>query len=222
MLKNRQPAKPYLWDRVALRMSTGRETDGVWLGAFTNRDESVLRRVEDALQLMKRHNPLHYTRVTGDLDRIWVHLTPGADGNYARRLNTCELDERFVMQEETTLERIASTIVHEATHARLERWGFAYDEAKRHRIEAICLRRELNFVSGLAGCEALQQSIRDSLDYYGDNAEFFSDKNMRQRFDDGSLETLRWLGVPIWLVALLSKTINWRHRLRSPRAAAAR
>jgi hypothetical protein len=117
---------------------------------------------------------------------------------------------------------IASAIVHETTHARLERWGVAYDEAKRHRIEAICLRRELNFVSGLAGCEALQEERRRSLDYYSNNSEFFLDRNMDQRFHDGSLETLRHLGVPNWLVALISKLASLSRRWRSSRAASVR
>ena len=109
------------------------------------------------------------------------------------------------VEEATTLEQIASVIVHETTHAVLERRGIAYDEARRHRIEAICLRRQLHFVSKLAGGEAEQESVKLSLDYYGDNPEFFSDVNMGQRFHDGSVETLRWLGVPNCLVALISK-----------------
>jgi hypothetical protein len=43
-------------------------------------------------------------------------------------LNACLLDERVVASETTTLEWIASTIVHEATHARLEKWGIAQDK----------------------------------------------------------------------------------------------
>jgi hypothetical protein len=207
------------WESFELWYSTGRDIDGVWVGTFE--DKAGLRRVEDALQLMKQQSPLHYSRVTSNLDRIWLRLVPSSRANYSPRLNACELDERFVAQADTTPELIASVIVHEATHARLERWGIAYDEAKRHRIEAICIRRQLHFVSRLAGCEAMQESLRESLDYYGNNAEYFSDENMRQSFDDGSLETLRWLGVPNWLVALVSKATNLRRRLRSWRTAAA-
>lgn len=213
MLKNRQPASPYLFERFELWWSTGREIDGVWVGAFEG--EAELSRAEQALQLMKRQSPLHYSRVIQNLDRIWVRLVPSADGNYSRRLNACEIDERFILREETTLEGIASVIVHESTHARLERWGIAYDEANRHRIEAICLRRELNFVLGLPGCDALQEQLRQALDYYGNNPEFFSDRNLQQRFEDGNLESLRQLGVPKWLLALLSKTVTVRRRLRS-------
>jgi hypothetical protein len=222
MLKNRRRARPVLMDRIGLRLSTVRDIDGVWVGAFTNQDESALRRVAAALQLMKQQGPLHYSRVIRNLDRIWINTLPNACAQYSCRLNACELDERFVVMDETTPEMIASAIVHETTHARLERYGVAYDEAKRHRIEAICLRRELNFVSGLAGCEALQEQCRRSVDYYSTTPEFFLDRHMQQRFQDGSLEALRHLGVPNWLVALISKAASLRRRLRSSRAASAR
>jgi hypothetical protein len=142
MLKNGQPAKPNLMDRIGRWMSTVRDIDGLWVGAFTNRDEAALQRVEEALQLMEQRSPLHYSRVVRNLDRIWINTLPDARAQYSCRLNTCELDERLVMQEETTPELIASAIVHETTHARLERWGVTYDEAKRHRIEAISARAE--------------------------------------------------------------------------------
>jgi hypothetical protein len=220
MLKNGSTERLTLMDRIDRRMSTAHDVDGLWVGAFTNRDEAPLQRVKDALQLMKQQSPLHYSRIVRNLDRIWVNLTPAARGHYLRRLNACVLDERFVLAEETTLEQIASVIVHEATHAALERRGIAYDEPQRHRIEAICIRRQLHFVSSLTGCEGEQESVRASLDYYGNNPEFFSDANMGQRFQDGSLESLRWLGAPNWLVAMFSKLVNLRRRLRSWRTAA--
>jgi hypothetical protein len=220
MLKNGLPARSRLADRIGLWMSSARNVDGLWVGAFTKQDESVQQRVEDALELMKQRSPLHYCRIVRSLDRIWTNLTPGYFGNYSRLLNACILDERFVLDEKTTPELIASVIVHEATHARLERWGIPYEEAKRPRIEAICLRRELNFVSGLPGCEHLQEGLRASLDYYADNFEFFSNRNMDQRFKDESLETLRWLGVPNWLVALISKIASIRRRFSEWRATA--
>ena len=221
MLRRGSAARPGLVDRIGLWMSTARDVDGLWVGAFTDHHEAALRRVENALRLMKQRSPLHYSRVVRNLDRIWVNLTPGAFGSYYRRLNACVLDERFVLEEKTTPELIASVLVHEATHARLERWGVTYEEAKRPRIEAICLRRELHFVSGLPDCETLRDGIRSSLDYYADNLEFFSTKNMAQRFHEEALGTLRWLGAPNWLITVLSKAENLRRRLRSRRATAA-
>jgi hypothetical protein len=198
-------------------MSTWRDVDGVLVGSFTYSPEAPLRRVEDTLQLLKQQSPLHYLRILRYLDRIWVDVLAGANASYWRKLNACKLDERFVLREDTTLEQIASAIVHETTHARLERWRIAYDETRRHRIEMICMRRELNFLCGLPACDALQERLRQKLDYYADNAEFFTDGNMRERHDEGAVEALRHLGAPNWLVALLAGGLKLHRRWR-PRA----
>ena len=195
-------------------MSTGRNIEGVWVGAFTDPAEQAMLRVEGALQLMKQRSPLHHSRVLRYLDRIWVDVLAGARASYWRKLNACKIDERFVLQQETTFEQIASAIVHETTHARLERQGVAYDEAKRHRIEAICMRRQLDFVSRLPSHEALQEQLKLMLDHYSNNAEFFTDSNMLERSDDGAFEALRYLGVPNWLVALLARIVKLRRRWR--------
>jgi hypothetical protein len=194
-------------------MSTWRNIDGVRVGSFTDPPEPTLRRVAEALLLMKQQSPLHYSRILRHLDRIWVDVLADANASYWRKLNACKLDERFVLREDTTIEQIASAIVHEATHARLDRWGVAYDEAKRHRIETICMRRELDFVSELPASDALQDQLRLMLDYYRNNAEFFTDGNMRARYEDGALETLRHLGVPNWLVALFARVVKLRRRV---------
>jgi hypothetical protein len=141
--------KPAVLDRLNFWLSTRRKVDGLWLGTTESKPHPALRRVEDALGLIKRHDPLHYSRVLHNLEQIWVHLLPHALACYDGSAKACAFDERFVLLEKTTLERIASTIVHETTHARLEGWGVRYDEDKRPRIEAICLRRELNFVAKL-------------------------------------------------------------------------
>jgi hypothetical protein len=113
-------------DRVGLWLSTSREVDGLWVGSFESRESSPgLRRVEDALQLIKHYDLLHYSRVIHNLERVWVNLLPYAVAHYDRSLEACVLDERFVLLETTTPQQIASAIVHEATHARLEQWGIS-------------------------------------------------------------------------------------------------
>jgi hypothetical protein len=110
-------------DRIGLWLSTSRNVDRLWIGSTEGKPQPGLRRVENALQLMKDHDPLQYSRTINNLERIWVHLLPNALASYGRSLNACILDEPVVLPETTTLERTASCIVHEATHARLERWA---------------------------------------------------------------------------------------------------
>ena len=187
----------------------------VWRG-----EPQLLSRIEGALRLIKQHDSLHYSRVVNNLDRIWVHLLPNAAAHYDRSLNACVFDERFVLLESTTLQRIASTIVHEATHARLERWGVEYDEKKRPRIEAICLRRELNFVTGLPDSEPLQDEIKSTLEWCAGDHDFFSDENFQQSEEQGVFETLRYLGAPNWLINFLMRLVQ-RRRERWLRTASA-
>jgi hypothetical protein len=196
-------------------MSTGRDLDGLWVGTSEAEPHPALRRVEAALQLIKRHDTLHYSRIIRHLDRVWVHLLPSALAHYDVSLNACVLDERFVLAETTTLQRVASTIVHEATHARLDGWGIDYDEVRRYRIEAICLQRELNFLTKLPDSEHLQEEIAYTLEWYANKQDYFSDRNHRELDDQGAPETLRYLGMPDWFVGFAM----WFIRRRRARAS---
>jgi hypothetical protein len=198
--------KPTVIERLLLRLSTSRTVDGLWVGSMESKPQPGLRRVGDALQLIKRHHTLHYSRTIHNLERIFVYLDPHARAYYDRSLNACVLDERFVVPETTTLERIACTIVHEATHARLERWGIGYDDEKaRTRIEAICLRRELNFIAKLPHSEPLREEIARTLEWCVSDRDYFSDVSFQQRTDQGQVETLRYVGTPDWLINVLLK-----------------
>ena len=139
-----------------------------------------------------------------------MHLIPGSGAHYERSLNACVIDERYVLGETMTLENIASTIVHEATHARLERWGIIYVEEKRTRIEAICLRRELNFLARLPDSESLREEIARTLEWATTNRDYYSDASFQEREDRGQFETLRYLGAPEWLISFLMRIVRRR------------
>jgi hypothetical protein len=129
-------------------------------------------------------------------------------------LNACLLDERVVASENTTLECIASAIVHEATHARLEKRGIRYDEAVRPRIERICARREFDFVRHLSGVDALQEEITRRLDRCNEENTSYTDQNMWQEIDQGNAEMLRHLGTPEWVIALVFRARNPANGIR--------
>jgi hypothetical protein len=188
--------KPNLADRIALWFSTSRSIDGLWVGTMENKPHPGSRRVEDALQLIKLRAPLHYSRVVRHLERIWVRLEHTASACYYHSMRACVLDERYVLQKTTTVEEIAATIIHEATHARLERLGIQYVEKQRRRIEAVCIRRELNFIAKLPHAEPLQEALTSTLEWCASNEQdFFSDSNFATRHEEGSAEVLRhWDG----------------------------
>lgn len=188
--------RPGIIDRIQLALSTSRDVDGIWVGSW--RTPSDLRRVEDALVLIKQHSALHYSRVMRDLARVWVFVLPNGTAQYEHSLNACLLDERYVAN--STLERIASTIIHEATHARLDALGITYEEGLRSRIETICLRRELAFVTKLHNNAELQDELMRSVEWYGTNNAWFSDANFRERGNQGTAEALRYVETPEWLI----------------------
>ena len=206
--------KPTAIDRFFLRwLGTSHDIDGLWVGTTESKPYPALRRVEKALLLLKTRSPFHYGRVTRHLTRIWVHLVPSSDACYERSLNACVFDERFLLRETTTPEEIASVIVHETTHARLERWGINYIEKDRSRIEAICLRRELNFLAGVPGSEALQDEKARTLEWCDSEPDYFLDSSFQKQRQVGEAETLRYLNVPEWLIGSLLRAKAVRSRL---------
>lgn len=193
-------------ERIDLWFSKGHVVDGIWVGSFPSDREPAIQRVEDALRLIERCAPLHYRRIKNNLARIWVHLVPHGAGCYSHSLNACLLDERIVTSETTTVEWIASAIVHEATHARLEKLGIRYHEALRQRIERICARRELDFARHLSGVDALQEEITWRLDRCSEENSSYTDQNMWENTVQGNAEILRHLGTPEWVITLAFRT----------------
>ena len=206
--------KPSLIERLELWLSKGRMIDGIWIGSTQSNPEPELQRIEAALRLIERSAPLHYQRVRTNLSRIWVQLVPHGAGCYLHSLNACLLDTRVVTSEATTVEWIASAIVHEATHARLENWGIRYHEAARLRIERICARRELDFSWRLSGVEALQEEITRRLDWCCDESIEYTDQSMQRKMEQGSVDALRHLGTPEWAIALVFRVRDLRYGFR--------
>ena len=212
----RPDRKPARIDRLALWLSKGGTIDGIWIGTTESEPRPALRRVEEAVQLIKRRDALNYARLRRNLDRIWVHLLPSAQAHYDGTLNACILDERYVLNDSMTLEQIASTVIHEATHSRLEGWGISYVEAIRTRIESICLRRELNFLGKLPNTEPARDEIARALEWCAANPDdYFSDASFHERKDAGQIETLHYLKAPNWLIRWTSWLIQRRRQRRS-------
>jgi hypothetical protein len=195
-LSKKPVARPSVADRLALRLSASRSVDGLWVGTLGGKAEQVLSRVEDALHLIKGHDPLYFARVLKNLERVWVRLLPNAGACYQRSVNACVLDERYVLSETTSLEQIAAAIIHEATHARLERWGIDYDEKLRPRIEAICLRRELAFATRLPHGAQLREQLVQTLTWYSARPGYFSDASFARRDMRGHVKAARHVGIP--------------------------
>ena len=116
---------------------------------------------------------------------------------------------------------IASVIVHEATHARLRGCGIGYDERIRARVETICIRRQVAFAARLPdGTLAHEEAERNLAPRPPD---FWANAAFLDRHNAGSVEVLRYLGVPNYVIRMtvVMKTLIWgmnrmaRHLLRA-------
>ena len=216
--KKRRARRASLVDRLALWCSTGKNIDGLWVGVWDDKPERHLRRVEEALSLIKTCDRIRYDRLNYDLKRIWVLLLPGPSGSYAESLNACKLDARFVLDERLSPDVIATVIVHEATHARLCRCGLGYDESLRSRVEAVCIRRELAFARRLPDGDGVREWAEAQLKSYA-VPDMLTDEAREKRYVEGSLEALRHLGTPAWMVRsavpLRMLILKVRRRIRS-------
>jgi hypothetical protein len=216
-----------LADRLALYFSTGTYVDGLWIGAWEDQPEPILRRIEAALSLIKRHDRVRYDRLIRDLDRIWVIVLASPRACFDYKTYACQIDSRYFLAETTTLELIASTIVHEATHARLWRRGFRYEEARRRRIEAICIRRQIAFASRLPNGRTARDSAERTLTLCASD-DYWTNKAFHDRHIEDGIAALRHLGAPEWLLRILPAAMavatavrrGWRMCRRRHRDAA--
>jgi hypothetical protein len=196
---NQQP-RPRLFDRFLLRIAHRRLVDGLWVAVSNVTDQSsepILDCVEDALRVIEKYDTRRYYRLQRDLERIWVRLqTRGNTGLYNFDLAACELDPRYVLREDVQPSDIASVIVHEAAHARLNRFGL------RSRLEAACRKQEYAFSERLPLSEG--NRIREKLsrmDRVSD--EFWSDASLMERRKRAVDRALEYMRVPRWMLPVL-------------------
>ncbi len=194
-----------LMDRILLWMSSGKDIDGLWVGAEMEA-ERVLPRVEAALGLIKTYDRQSYDRIFADLDRIWVRLLATCVAQFSPAWRACFLDERFVLADTTETAHIAAAIVHEATHARLWRHGFGYDEEVRERVEAVCVRREMAFASKLPEGAPIRALASEALAL---SPSYWTNVAAQERHHEGSLQALRYLG-DNWVARALLTFFEWR------------
>jgi hypothetical protein len=143
-----------------------------------------------ALEIIARHQPKRLDRIRRDLRYILIFKQPGA--TYWDDLRACALTTQSFTYKDA--EDIALTIVHEATHARINSRGIPYDLAHRARVERLCVNEEVSLARYLT-----DGSERASLRISRLETPWWTPEQLRDR----RIRTLE-MNAPPWLVRLLT------------------
>lgn len=107
-----------------------------------------------ALQLIERVDPRHFYYVRSEL-RCIVNEPLLYGGMYRKKTHSCSIDflryrcDPNLPEYEWHLATYASTLVHEATHGRIHRFGIPYNNKTWMRVERLCRLEQKRFASRL-------------------------------------------------------------------------
>lgn len=149
-------------------------------------------KVGAALQLILHYDARRLRIVQRDLRGIV--LIAGGGEFYHQGLKAYVMDVPNLQVR--TISQLALAIVHEATHARLDRAGIKYSTRLRARIERVCCAAELAMAGKLPDAKDLIDRIHRKL-----VTPWWTGDAMRER----RLNQLRAHGVPQWLIRLYER-----------------
>ena len=112
----------------------------------------VVSRLDEALGLIEEVQPWRLRHLRRDL-RCFKVVRYACRGAYFPDDRTCMTELTFLNRRDITAAPVASSIVHEGMHARVDRMGVRREGRDRAREERLCRRAELEF--GLALGEPL-------------------------------------------------------------------
>ena len=104
----------------------------------------VLDRLDEALQLIDRCQPWRLNHLRRDLNQILVARF-ACRGAYFPGERTCLTELTFLARRDITAATVASSIVHEGIHARVDCMGVDSINRDRAKEERLCRRAELEF-----------------------------------------------------------------------------
>ena len=107
----------------------------------------VVARLDEALGLIEAYQPWRLRHLRRDLRDFWIVRYP-CRGAYLPDERRCMTELTFLARRDITAAPVASSIVHEGIHARVDRMGVRREGRDRAREERLCRRAELEF--GLA------------------------------------------------------------------------
>ena len=108
---------------------------------------AVVRRLDEALGLIATCQPWRFAHLARDVERFWIVRYP-CRGAFFPDTRTCMTELTFLARTDITAAPVASSILHEGMHARVNAMGVSPVGRDMAHEERICRRAELAF--GLA------------------------------------------------------------------------
>ena len=109
---------------------------------------TVLQRLDEALGLIETHQPWRFAHLVRDVDRFWIVRYP-CRGAFFGETRTCMTELTFLARTDITAAPVASSILHEGMHARVNAMGVSPVDRDMAHEERICRRAELAFGQAL-------------------------------------------------------------------------
>jgi hypothetical protein len=109
---------------------------------------NVLARLDEALALIERYQPWRLRHLRRDLNEIRIVRFP-CRGAWLPEEGACVTELTFLNRRDISPAPVASSIVHEGMHARVDRMGVSRYTRDRAREERLCRRAELEFGQSL-------------------------------------------------------------------------
>ena len=106
--------------------------------------DDVLARLGDALDLIDWYQPWRLRHLERDLVQFRVARFP-CRGAYFPDERTCMTELTFLARRDISAATVASSVVHEGIHARVDLMGVDRESRDRAREERLCRRAELEF-----------------------------------------------------------------------------
>ena len=122
----------------------------------------VLARLDEALALIEQYQPWRLRHLQRDLAEIRVVRFP-CRGAWIPEERACVAELTFLARRDISAAPVASSIIHEGMHARVDRMGVSRHTRDRAREERLCRRAELEFGESLPpelGAPVIERAVQ--------------------------------------------------------------
>jgi hypothetical protein len=165
----------------------------------------------EAFDMLARYDPRRLNRFKRDVGGVVIEMIVDACAQWESSCRLVRIDKLFARAKDTVALQIATVLVHEGTHAWLDRRGIKYDAERWLRIEAICMRSELSFQRRVPGGEGMIEQTQQQLAL---GAELYAPT----AYLDRRVARMRQLGFPEFLIRYAVR--RWQRQLQERDAGA--